>query len=98
MPGDALSIAPDSYSLVLENDRVRVLEVRVPPGGSSAMHSHPDTVVVTIKGSTYRFSEPGKDSVETEIPDGGAIFMEAMDHSVENIGTQEGHGFIIELK
>jgi len=98
MSGDALSVAPESYSLVLENDRVRVLEVRMPPGGSNAMHSHPDTVVVTVKGSTYRFSEPGKDPVEMAIPDGAAIFMEAMDHSVENIGAHEGHGFIIELK
>ena len=98
MSGDAVSIAPDVYSVVVENDRVRVLEVRMQPGGSSAMHAHPDTVVVMVKGGTARFSEPGADPVEMEIPDASAMFMEGMDHSVENIGSSETHGFIIELK
>ena len=98
MSGDAVSIAPDVYSVVVENDRVRVLEVRMRPGVSSAMHSHPDTVVVMIKGAKTRFSEPGEDPVEMDIPDASAMFMEGMDHSVENIGTNEAHGFIIELK
>ena len=98
MSGDAVSIAPDVYSVVLENDRVRVLEVRMAPGGSSAMHSHPDCVVVSIKGSNNRFSGPGVDPIEMEIPDASAIFMEGMDHAVENIGDGEAHAFIIELK
>ena len=98
MSVDAVSIAPDVYSVVLDNERVRVLEVRMQPGGSSAMHSHPDTVVIAVKGSTYRFSNRGEDPVEMEIPDASAVFMEAMDHSVENIGDKAGHGFIIELK
>ena len=98
MSGDALTIAPDTYSLVLENDRVRVLEVRMPPGGMSEMHSHPDTVVISVTGSTYRFSHPGDDPLEMDIPDASAVFMDAVEHSVENIGDRSGHGFIIELK
>jgi len=98
MSGDALSIAPDTYSLVLENDRVRVLEVRTPPGGMSEMHSHPDTVVISVTGPTHRFSHPGDDPLEMDIPDASAVYMDTVEHSVENVGHGAGHGFIIELK
>ena len=98
MSGDAVSIAPDVYSVVLENERVRVLEVRMGPGGTSAMHSHPATVIISVTGSNYRFSHPGEEPLEMDIPDKSAVFMDAIEHSVENIGDREGHGFIIELK
>ncbi|HEX2170445.1 MAG TPA: hypothetical protein VHF65_09110, partial [Nitrososphaera sp.] len=38
---DAVKVAPDSYKVVLENDAVRVLEVRIKQGTKSEMHSHP---------------------------------------------------------
>ena len=34
---DAVSVAPDLYKVLLENDRVRVLEVRYGPGVKSDM-------------------------------------------------------------
>ena len=39
---DAVKVAPESYKVLLENDRVRVLEYRIKPGYKNAMHSHPD--------------------------------------------------------
>ena len=45
---DAVSVAPHLYKVLLENDKVRVLETRYGPGVKSEMHSHPDLVAVGL--------------------------------------------------
>ena len=42
MPGDAVTVAPNNYKTLLENDRIRLLEYRGKPGDKTEMHSHPD--------------------------------------------------------
>jgi len=37
---DALSAAPRHHTLLLENDRVRVLDTRIPPGDLVPVHTH----------------------------------------------------------
>ena len=98
MSGDAVSIAPDVYTVVLDNDRVRILEVRMRPGQVSAMHSHPDTVVIGVVKGKYRFTHPEGEPLELDLPENEPMYMEAVEHSVENIGDNEGRAFIIELK
>ena len=39
---DAVKTDPDKYKVVLENERVRVLEYRDKPGEKTKMHTHPD--------------------------------------------------------
>nr|NIP31626.1 hypothetical protein [Candidatus Dadabacteria bacterium]NIQ16433.1 hypothetical protein [Candidatus Dadabacteria bacterium] len=45
MAQDAVKVAPESYKVLLENDRVRVLEFQIKPGKKDAMHSHPAYIV-----------------------------------------------------
>jgi len=40
MSNDAVAVAPDHYRVLLENERVRVLEFRVEPGAKTQMHRH----------------------------------------------------------
>lgn len=49
---DSTELDPDGHRVVLENDHVRVLEVRVPEGAALALHSHPPRSVVAI--GSYR--------------------------------------------
>ena len=58
MPGDAVTVAPHLYKVLLDNDRVRVLEVRAQPGAKSALHTHPSYVAVAINDGQYRFTSP----------------------------------------
>jgi len=37
---DAVSAAPSSHEILLENDRVRVLRVAIPPGVAEPVHDH----------------------------------------------------------
>ena len=45
---DAIKVAPDSYKVSLENDQVRVLEVRIKQGAKVEMHSHPRSVAICL--------------------------------------------------
>ena len=48
MPEDAVKVAPHAYKVVLENDKVRVLESRMKPGDKTEMHGHPALVAVAM--------------------------------------------------
>jgi quercetin dioxygenase-like cupin family protein len=39
---EAAKVAPHVYKALFENERVRLLDVRMNPGEESAQHSHPD--------------------------------------------------------
>jgi quercetin dioxygenase-like cupin family protein len=45
MEQDLVKVAPKICKVLLENDRVRVLEIRFKPGGKLPMHSHPAYIV-----------------------------------------------------
>src|ERR1700692_4580669 len=51
---DALAAAPDHHRLLLENDRVRVLEVRIAPGELVPVHTHRwPSVVFTVSAADF---------------------------------------------
>ena len=98
MAGDAVSVVPDLYKVLFENDRVRVLDTRYGPGVKSAMHSHPDLVVVALTPLKAKFTLADGQTVDIELPAGDAAFVEAQDHTVENTSTSELHVILVELK
>jgi quercetin dioxygenase-like cupin family protein len=95
---DAVTAAPDTYRVLLENDRVRVLDVRMKPGAKSPMHSHPDLVSYSLNPGKLRFTLPSGEIMDVELRPGEALWLEAPTHSAENIGPTETHDLTIELK
>jgi hypothetical protein len=88
---------PDHYRVVLENERVRVLEYTDTPGDRSHPHHHPDSVMVTASDFRRRISATGR-TVEVELGTGQVRWLAAQTHLGENIGTSPTHAFFIELK
>ena len=43
---DVLKVASNAYKLILENEKVRVLEIMLKPGEKAVMHNHPHDHVV----------------------------------------------------
>ena len=98
MAEDAVKVASQNYKVILENDRVRVLEYRGKPGDKTAMHSHPDVIAVAIDDINVKFTLPDGQTIPAELKSGQAMFTEAMDHSTEHTSTSEGRVVLIELK
>ncbi len=95
---DAPTAAPNLYRVLLENDRVRVLEYRSKPGDKAAMHSHPALVAFAVRGAKVKFTSPNGETEEAELDDGQVMFFEATDHATENAGSSEAHLLLVELK
>ncbi len=94
--------APLHHQLVLENDRVRVLDTRIPVGDTVPVHTHRwPAVYYSIQFS--HFIRRDQDSNVTfdsrNSPRGTANFFEFLPpHSIENVGDVEIHLISVELK
>jgi beta-alanine degradation protein BauB len=95
---DALEVAPHVYTVVLENDRVRILSFMTRPGEAWGLHSHPDSVVVSLTDYSVRNVIPGGPPTERHSMPGDVRWIPATAHTGENIGTTEMRGILIELK
>ncbi len=63
---DAVKVAPEHYTVLLENDKVRVLEVKIKPGEKEAMHTHPATVHIEMVPTKVKIGYPDGKSVTLE--------------------------------
>jgi beta-alanine degradation protein BauB len=95
---DPAKLAPDLYKVALENDRVRVLDIRMKPGDKSPEHSHPAYVMYSLSDAKAKFTNPDGTSEEVEVEAGQTVWRDAETHAVENVGTTEAHILNIELR
>src|SRR5437763_11511823 len=86
---DPVKASPQYYKILLENDRVRVLEYRLKPGEKEAMHSHPAGVVYVLSGGTLEFTYPDGPTEEKAAGAGETIWRNPVTYAVENIGKTE---------
>jgi hypothetical protein len=93
---DALSAAPRHHTLLLENDRVRVVETRIAPGDIVPVHTHcwPSVLYVLSWSDFVRCDAAGTVALDSRAIGGGSLpsvaWSEALPpHSLENVGGAE---------
>ena len=95
---DLLAAEPEQAKVLLENERIRVLEVRLKAGQAQAMHSHPDHLVYPLSAYRIKHIAPdGSTSIGERLP-GELIWIPAESHAGENVGDTECRVLIVELK
>jgi quercetin dioxygenase-like cupin family protein len=103
---DAMAAAPDHHELLLENDRVRVLDTRLGPGERTPVHTHasPAALYVMNWSDFLRRDAEGRVIVdsrdwERQPAVGEALWLPPLTpHSVENVGRSELRLIAVELK
>ena len=95
---DSVNISPQYYTVLFENDQVRVIEYRIRPGEKEPMHSHPEGVVRYLSDATFRSTLPDGTTSVGSAKEGDVGWREFRRHAVENIGTTEAIVFAVELK
>jgi quercetin dioxygenase-like cupin family protein len=97
MAGDPVETNPDLYRVVMENDRVRVLEYIDKPGDKTTPHRHPESVMLTLSSFRRRLvSREQQRDVEMEA--GETSWLPAQEHYGQNTGDTETHVIFVELK
>lgn len=102
---DALCAAPRHHTLLLENDRVRVLDARIPPGERVPVHTHrwPSVLYVVSWSDFVRRDQDGTLILDSrtadDLPPSVILWLPALpSHSLENVGTAELRVVSVELK
>ena len=103
---DALVAAPAHHRVLFENDRVRVLDTRIPPGETVPVHTHrwPSVYHVISSSQFVRRDDTGEVLLDTrmleqpfELPT--TVWSEPLPpHSLENVDERELHLISVELK
>jgi len=96
---DALQVDASHYTLLGENDLVRVIRIRYGAGERSVMHDHPAAVAVFLTPGEFRMHMPDGTSGEPTAAEAGtAIFAPAETHEPENVGSTATELVLVELK
>ena len=102
---DALTAAPEHHTLLLENDRVRVLEALIPPGERTNVHTHANQAVqhiLTVSHFVRRVADGNvtHDSrTQSPLAEGTTLWSEPLGpHSAENVGESDLRVIVVELK
>jgi len=95
---DPVPLYPDNYKLLLENDRVRVLDFQLKKGAKEDFHAHPAAVTYVLTPFKIRFTFPDGSTRIREAKAGDVFYGDALTHASENIGETDAHGLLIEMK
>jgi len=95
---DAVKLAPDSYKVVLENEAVRVLEVRIKQGAKAEMHSHPRSVAICLNDQRLKFTFPNGKTENADLERGQTVWLDGLSHAVQNVVTEDVSSIVVELK
>jgi len=82
--------------VVAEDDKVRVLRYAPAAGDKSAMHSHPEAVVVVLKGGRVPYTFPDGTQKVVELKTGDAMIRPPVTHFGEAIDPVET--ILVEIK
>ena len=103
---DALIAAPQHHMLLLENEVVREIDTSIPPGESTALHTHkwPASLYILSWSDFIRCDHEGnialdsRDLVKSPSP-ATALWSEPLaPHTLKNIGNKDLHIISIEIK
>ena len=94
---DAAKVAPEVYKVKNDTMGIRVLEISAKPGGSVAMHAHPDGAIYVIDGGTTEFTLKDGTKRVTELKTGMAMVLPAEAHSAHNTGKTTLHAILVEV-
>jgi quinol monooxygenase YgiN/quercetin dioxygenase-like cupin family protein len=98
MAQDPVPIYPGNYKVLLENDRVRVLDFQLKKGAKEDFHAHPAAVTYVLAPFKIRFTFPDGSTRIREAKAGDLFYGDALIHASENIGDTDAHGLLIEMK
>ena len=95
---DAVKVDPKHYTVITENDQVRILRVHYGPHEKSVMHSHPATAAVFLTDSKGQFTYPDGKTKAFDLKAGDAGYETATTHLPENSSDTAMDLIVVELK
>lgn len=98
-PVDALLSSPGNFRLLLENERVRVLQYTLPPGARDQWHTHPPRVGHVLSGAKIRVTQADGSHADHDEKTGDTYWGEFSPlHDTLNTGATPYVALLVEVK
>jgi quercetin dioxygenase-like cupin family protein len=81
-----------------ENEKVRVVRYRFPPGEKNGMHGHPDNVQIVLTDAKAMVTTADGKTTPSQGKAGQVNWRPATQHSVQNTGDKPFEGVAVEMK
>ena len=98
MAADPVVTDGDKYKVLLENDRVRVLEYKDLPGEKTHQHYHPSFVLYAQVAFKRKITLPDGKVINRDFKQGDTLYSKAQTHTGENIGETPTKVIMVEIK
>jgi hypothetical protein len=95
---DVVTADPVHATLEYEDDRIRVVRLKLPAHEIVPMHHHPDRVIVNLTEVNVRITLPDGTAGESSTPAGQVGVSQEVVHQGENIGDALWEIIEVELK
>ena len=95
---DAVKIDPEHHTVVLENDRVRVLRISLAANDKTKDHEHPNSVAVYTSDAVSTVTLGNGKTRKGGGQRGTVRWLPGERHEVENSGAQPSEVILVELK
>jgi hypothetical protein len=95
---DPVKVDPKHYTVVSENDQVRILKAHYGPHEKSVMHGHPATVAVFLSDGKGQFTFADGKKKDFNVKAGDAQYDAATKHLPENTSDGDMDVIVVELK
>lgn len=90
--------APTTSSALLENDQIKVREIRLLPGAKQPAMARPNTFLYALTDGSIVFTPPGRKAYELTFKAGEALWLPSQETATANEGDKEVRALIVEIK
>lgn len=88
----------EASKVLLDTERVRVIEMRVKPGAKFELKGHPYQFVYMLSDGSLVFSPPGKQPFELMLRAGEVSLLPSQSTATENDSEKEVRAVVVEIK
>ena len=95
---DPVKVDPTRHKVEVENDRVRVLRIKIKAGDTTKQHEHPNAVAIFLTDIKTKFTGGDGTTRDGANKRGEAIWAVAEKHTVKNVAAGPAEIILVELK
>ena len=86
------------YSVLFENENIRIIEHKLNPGETEPMHNHPPMYVYFLEDADVTIIGPDGNKTLESLKKEQNFLAPSLSHSIENKGNSSLHSILVELK
>ncbi len=90
--------APADKAPLLDNEQIRVREVRFAPGAKQPAAARPNTFFYALTDGSLVFTPPGRKEYELTFKAGEALWLPSQETATANEGDKEVRALMVEIK